>query len=91
MNMCIVVTNSGAGNPKCLVENIHLLYTDKSRAKKNLKLSETLLQIECSNNITHHEAINMVLMKAFLHHSRFFSAKDAKCMAAPSARPIWSS
>ena len=32
-NMCMVVTKSGAGNPKSCGENIHLLYTDNTVAK----------------------------------------------------------
>ena len=34
--MCIVVTKSGAGKPKCSGENIHLLYTDSTVANRNL-------------------------------------------------------
>lgn len=38
-NICIVVTNSGYGKPKCRGENIHLLYRESTVANRYLNVN----------------------------------------------------
>ena len=83
--MCSMETKRGNGKPKYSFENIHLLYTDRMVAKKYLCTEQHTpkTNVEKWRKVqetaqTDHEAMNAVLMNAFLHHRRFFSANVAR-------------